>query len=660
MEGLGAVLTSLAALGLVTLASREIGGWFRRLGVPLISGFLICGVVAGPDLLALLSRQAVERLRFVDELAIAFIGFVAGSELYLKEFRDRIRPILWVTLGIAATAMPLVALAFARLSGVVPGIAGGGSASVLAASLLAGSILVAISPSSAVAVIKELRAWGPFTRVALGVTVIMDSVVIVLFAISAELADLILNGGGALLGAGTFLVLELALSVVVAVGVGLLLRLLFAGVSGNGPRTVLVLSVGWGVFALARLLRHGGLTLGGHEILLEPLLICMVAGLFIANATPYRGEFHRLIDRSSGAVFLVFFTLAGASMSLEVLARTWQVALTLFAVRVVAIVVGAFCGSLLAGEPVRESRLLWMSFVTQAGVGLSLAKQVALEFPDWGQALATIIIAVIICNQLVGPPLFRWVLRAVGEAHPRAHAAGFDGVRDVIIFGHEGQAMALARQLHANGWHVKLAATEGAQFEEPGERGLEIHPIERVDAATLERLDAARAECIVSLLDDDANYRVCELAYERYGTENLVVRAPEVEDHSRFHELGVVVVDPSTAMISLLDHLVRSPRSTSLLLGLDEGRDVAEIQVGNPNLHDVPLRELALPEDALVLSLRRAGDSLITHGDTRLRLKDWLTVLGSHDSLAEVAVRFEGEARGRAGRAPISIDATRI
>jgi Trk K+ transport system NAD-binding subunit len=258
-----------------------------------------------------------------------------------------------------------------------------------------------------------------------------------------------------------------------------------------------------------------------------------------------------------------------------------------------------------------------------------------------------VIISVIVLNQLVGPPLYRWVLQAVKEAHPRADAAGFDGVRDAIIFGHEGQAMALARQLHENGWNVKLGAVADAQFEDPGVRGLEIVRIDDLEVEALEHLDAERAECIVSLLDDESNFKVCEMAYENFGTENLVVRAQEARNHGRFHDLGVVVIDPSTAMISLLDQLVRSPHSTSMLLGLEEGRGVAEIQVGNPNLHGVPLRELGLPEEALVLSLRRGINTLITHGDTKLMLNDWVTVLGSYGSLDEVAVRFEGESRTR-------------
>lgn len=637
----------LVALLLIVLASREIGGWLRRTGLPLISGFLLCGVLAGPDVLGLLSTSAVERLRFVDEIALAFIGLATGAELYLKEYLDRIRPILWVTFGITATTMPLVAFAFYRMSGAVPGIGGLGGGTMLAAALLAGSILVARSPSSAIAIVKELRAWGPFTRLGLGVTVIMDAVVIVMFAINADLADLLLSGHGALLETAVFVLLELVLSGVFGVLVGVLVRIALSSVRSRALGSLLVLSIGWGTFVFAGYLRHSGFSLVGHDFLLEPLLICMVAGLFVTNMTDQRGRLSRLLDREAPLVFVVFFTFAGASLSLEVLIETWQVALVLFGVRLGAIMVGAFLGGIIAGEPVRESRLLWMSFVTQAGVGLGLAKEVALEFPAWGSELATVIIAVIVLNQLVGPPLYRWVLRAVKEAHPRADAAGFDGVRDAIIFGHEGQAMALARQLHENGWNVKLGAMADTQFEDPGVRGLEIVRIDDLEVETLERLEAERAECIVSLLDDESNFKVCEMAYENFGTENLLVRAQEPRNHGRFHDLGVVVIDPSTAMISLLDQLVRSPHSTSMLLGLEEGRGVAEIQVGNPNLHGVALRELVLPEEALVLSLRRGINTLITHGDTKLKLNDWVTVLGSYGSLDEVAVRFEGESRTR-------------
>ena len=52
----------------------------------------------------------------------------------------------------------------------------------LAVGMLTGAIVVARSPSSAIAIVTELRAKGLFTRTVLGVTVLMDVVVVVCFA----------------------------------------------------------------------------------------------------------------------------------------------------------------------------------------------------------------------------------------------------------------------------------------------------------------------------------------------------------------------------------------------------------------------------------------------------------------------------------------------
>ena len=53
---------------------------------------------------------------------------------------------------------------------------------VAAVAMVAGTIMVARSPSSAIAIVQELRAKGPFTDLTIGVTVVMDLVVIVLFS----------------------------------------------------------------------------------------------------------------------------------------------------------------------------------------------------------------------------------------------------------------------------------------------------------------------------------------------------------------------------------------------------------------------------------------------------------------------------------------------
>jgi Trk K+ transport system NAD-binding subunit len=281
-----------------------------------------------------------------------------------------------------------------------------------------------------------------------------------------------------------------------------------------------------------------------------------------------------------------------------------------------------------------------MAYITQAGIGLGLAKEVAVEFPEWGTSFATLIIAIIVLNQLVGPPFFKWAINLVGEAHTRADTPEFDGVRDAVIFGLEGQSLALARQLCQHGWNAKIA-TRRSDYMEEAAGAFEVQHISDLSLAELHQLEVEKAEAIITLLSDEESYQVCELAYEHFGTENLVVRLNNRENFERFHKLGALIVEPTTAIVSLLDHLVRSPTAASLMLGLEANQDIIDIEVFNPNLHGVALRDLRLPLDTLVLSVHRGHRMLISHGYTRLKIGDRVTVVGSEKSLDDVMRRFD-------------------
>ena len=109
------------------------------------------------------------------------------------------------------------------------------------------------------------------------------------------------------------------------------------------------------------------------EILLEPLIACMLASFLVANRSRFRGEFREVLHDVGPPIYVAFFTLAGASLELDVLARVWPVALILFGVRLVGIVIGSTAGGLAVGDPPSYLRRSWMAYVTQAGVGLGLA-----------------------------------------------------------------------------------------------------------------------------------------------------------------------------------------------------------------------------------------------------------------------------------------------
>ena len=630
------------AFVLIALSAGQIGRYFTLARLPLISGFLFTGVLAGPFVLDFISAEAVRKLHFIDQLSLAFIAFAAGSELYLKELKKRFISISWVTFCIVAGTFPLGCAAVFLLADYIPFMQDMEPLGKLAVAMLAGAILIARSPSSAIAVVNELRARGPFTQTVLGVTMASDVVVIVLFAINSSVADALLTGLGFSPALLIVLCIELTLSLFLSYGLAQLLQFVLSLRVKRLVKTGFILLGGYGVFMLSagiRTFTHAELP---YEILLEPLLICMVGSFIATNYSDYRAEFRKILQEIGPAVYVVFFTLTGASLAIDILVLMLPIALCLVVVRLAGIFIGSFSGGMLAGDPARYNRISWMTYVTQAGVGLGLAKQVAAEFPEWGTAFAALMIAVIIVNQLIGPILCKWAIHRAGEAYPVTDIQDFESLRKTIIFGLERQSIALARKLSSHGWQVKIAAPSDDSMKKTDTVDIQIIRFDQLNKEVLQKLGVEEVHTIVALLSDEDNYRICEILNDHFGTKNLIVRLQDRAYFDRFHEMFATVVDAGSSFVSLLDQFVRSPAATSLLLGMEENQEIEDIYVRNPDLHGVPLRDLTLPLDTLVLSVKRNNQVLISHGYMQLETGDRVTVVGSPKSLKEVLLKFGG------------------
>lgn len=625
----------------IALASQRFGQLFARFNLPKISGFLVAGVVAGPFVLGIFTKESLEQLRFLQEISLGFIAFAAGSELYLPELRGKLRSIGWITASLVITTLILGTGAIFLMANWIPFMANMDTVERVAVAFLAASIMIARSPSVAIAIINELRAKGSFTQIALGVTVISDVVVIFMFALAASVADAFLTDVGLNIGLILLLLFELVLSLFVAFLYSKLLELILIVNTRRWVKAGLILALGYSVYALSFFVRdytHANLPI---EILLEPLLICMVASFIVNNWSPHRTEFSHLLHDTGPLIYIAFFTLVGAELKLDVLADVWLIALAVFGVRIISIFVGSMIGGIAAGEPMKHNRLRWMVLVTQAGVALGLAKEVGVEFGAWGEAFATTIIAVVVLNEIVGPILFKSAIVRVGEAHPKHETPEFSGTRDALIFGLRPQSVSLARQLLLHDWHVKMLCMSPEQMDEMDVPDLNVVFMPELTVEGLHELGMEEVDAVITMQSDEENYAVCEMVYEHFGTDTMVARLKDRANFEKFQKLGVLVVEPRTAVVSLLEHFVRAPAGTSLLLGMQETQDIVDIELCNPELNGVTIRDLRLPLDVLVLSIQRDHQSLITHGYTRLKMGDKLTMVGKTDILEEVMFRFD-------------------
>ncbi len=634
------VVVYLGAFGIVAVAAGQIAGVFQKLKLPLITGFLVIGLVSGPELLGLIDSEALPRLNFLNDIALAFIAFAVGSELYLKDLRSRIRSIVSMTISQILASFILVSLSVYFLASLIPFFHDMTLAARISISMLAGTIAIANSPSSTIAIINELRARGPFTQTSIGVTVVKDFGVIIFFAIIFTLSKSLIQEVEFRLIYIVQVVAELVLAFGLGFLVWLILRLVFT-IKGAMPlKKVLFLLIGFVVYFFSRILEdHSGMYLG-LELHIEPLLICIVGSFLITNYSVYRNDFVRIIKETGPYVYIVFFTLTGALISLEVVASLWFVTLIIFGARIVSLVIAGFTGSTSAGDPLQYRRISWMPYVTQAGVGVGLATIVATEYSGWGGQFATVMISVIVLNQVVGPPLFKWALHLVGEVHVKSDGT-YDVERKILIFGWENQSLALANQLKKQSWKVEFVVTEPS-MEILENNEFTVHEFKGSDHLSLRKFSTETADTIVCLLSEEENYAICETAYEHFGTKHLIVRLHDREYYKKFHKIGVMVMDPTTAMVSLLEHFVRAPIATSLLLGMDDTQDSIDIELRNSDYHGLTLRDLRLPSDVIILSVTRGDHPIISHGYTRLRLGDIVTLVGSNESLDNVRLNLQG------------------
>ena len=402
------------SLGFVLLAAYITAKILRIAELPLISGYILVGIIAGPYMTRFLTETMVVRLRLMDDLALSFIALTAGGTLQIQFLRKRGKAIAINIFLITLIVFMLVFLPFLFISNrlnLMPDLA---SSQIMVLACLLGVIAVARSPSSAIAIINECRASGLFTSTILGVTVAMDVLIIVFFSLAMTVSEIILDAGNAFdFHTLTVLCLAVAGSLVLGIVLGKGISLYIERVGHDLP--LFLLFFAFSVFKASIWFNHVMETHFAVSLQLEPLLICMSAGFTVQNFSKCGNIFIEGLEFFAVPFFVLFFSLAGASLNLDALRMTWPLAAFLVVVRTIAIFGSTWFAGFLNNDPPQHRRIAWMAYITQAGVAIGLAQLAQRRFPELGVYLTTLVLAVITINQVVGPITFKMALKMAGE-----------------------------------------------------------------------------------------------------------------------------------------------------------------------------------------------------------------------------------------------------
>jgi Kef-type K+ transport system membrane component KefB len=354
----------------------------RRVGVPMITGYLVIGMLLSPSVTPLLPQELLTA-RFGRVIAVITLFQGIGP---------------WIGVALLIT--------FVGPWLITTGVGDSGSQNFLIMGIVGGAISLATAPAGTMAVIREYRAKGPLTTIMLSVVALDDGLAIVATAAALALVSALVGGGASVaqlfLGAAGEIVFSLALGVVVAGGL--------IHIAKHTRRRAELLLV---VFAAIIL------CIGVAQLLhLSYLMANMALGFVVVNWMKDSSQIFSVVYDVEELLYAIFFTLVGAKLDLSLLATGGVLAMLIVLGRMGGKFLGSALGATLSGAPPQVRRYLGLALLPKAGVTVGLALLVGQDPRMAGVSEIFIngILASTIMNQLISPPLVKLALVKSGEA----------------------------------------------------------------------------------------------------------------------------------------------------------------------------------------------------------------------------------------------------
>ncbi len=403
IEQPSAMPESMMVLGFILVVAYLFGKITARFNLPKITGYMLTGVILGPYIINVISEQSVNNLQLINKIALGLIAVTAGGEfrysVLQEQFKTIVNVILWQIL-IVSSGFIVFFLIFGKNFFFL---SDANFSVLLGVGLLFGSLAVAKSPATTIAIITETEAKGKLTDFVLGVTVFKDIVVVLVFSLSISIAKPLIQPHEGLHFHYILEVIgELGISILVGIGAGGLILLYLKYIE---TQTAL--------FLLGFILLVNEISTMFH---IELVLVFMVAGFLVQNFSNAGHKLIEAIEEASLPIYVTFFAIAGASLNLPIFLSNFWLAMLIVLLRMVTTFGGTYIGGKLTHSTPEVQKLGWMGFIGQAGLTLGLVTLVGNSFPGAiGNTVSTLIIASVAINQIIGPVLFRYSLIKTGE-----------------------------------------------------------------------------------------------------------------------------------------------------------------------------------------------------------------------------------------------------
>lgn len=384
------VLIKLGIILVVGFAGGKLAGLVK---LPSVSGYLVVGLLLGPSFFNLVNTQDVESFEILSEIALSIIAFSIGSEFVVKDMMKYGKRIFWITLLEVVGAIGVVFTVMYFIFN-----------QPFAFSIVIASMSAATAPAATLMVIRQYRANGPLTRTVLPVVALDDVFGIMAFGVAISLAKLSISPDAISVGA-MFLtpVIEIGGSLLLGGVLGVILAFASRMAKSRDENQILTLA-------------FIGIATGVAKWLgLSPLLANIMMGTVLVNLirTPLR--IFTSVNDFASPFFVLFFTIAGASLDLSILATVGIVGVAYVFARAGGKILGTWFGAKVTNADKKVQKYMGFAMLPQGGISIGLSVIVRQELPVYAVAITTIIMFSVLIYETSGPIFAKLAIKGAGE-----------------------------------------------------------------------------------------------------------------------------------------------------------------------------------------------------------------------------------------------------
>ena len=384
-------MNTLLLVGITMMAGLIMSRAAKLVKLPNVTAFLVAGLIIGPCVAGIISREQAESMGIISEAALGFIAYSIGGEFKLSYLKKIGKAPLTITFFQGMMTAVCVDVGLILFGVDVP------------LALLLGAIGLATAPAATLMVVRQYKADGPVTQMLLPVVAMDDALGLMVFSISAAVAQGMLGGEVTISSMLLTPLIEIVGSFALGAALGWLLAFGARFFASRGNKLAL---------STARVLAGVGLC----DILTRSsLLVCMRIGAMMVNLSQQREVLIEQCNRFTPPLFLLFFVLSGADLDLSVLPSVGLIGVMYLLLRCIGKWGGTYLGAVCVKADKHIRHYLGLTLLPQAGVAIGMAALVSARFPTLAAQVNTIVLAGVLVFELIGPVITKIALTKAGE-----------------------------------------------------------------------------------------------------------------------------------------------------------------------------------------------------------------------------------------------------